>query len=37
MTLMLLLHGNEFPPEDSSYNLQRQQAKNYQWNFQRLE
>ena len=37
MTLMLWLHGNEFFPEDASYKLQRQQAKNNQWNFQRLE
>ena len=37
MTLMLWLHGNKFPPVNASYNLQRQQAKNNQWNFQRLE
>ena len=37
MTLMLWLHGNDFSPEDASYKLQRQQAKNNQWNFQRLE
>ena len=30
MTLMLWLHGNEFSPEDTSYKLQRQQAKNNQ-------
>ena len=30
MALMLWLRGNEFLPEDASYNLQRQQAKNNQ-------
>ena len=37
MTLLLWLHGNEFSPEGASYKLQRQQAKNNQWNFQRPE
>ena len=36
MTLMLWLHGNEFSPEGASYKLQRQQAKNNQWNFRDL-
>ena len=36
MTLMLWLHENEFSPEDASCK-NSQQAKNNQWNFQRLE